>query len=318
MTFAHVFSQTMVKELFNDNEFLLNIQKQCPDLQLSSANSINWARFLPQIVFTISAYVQLIEQKTIRLGEPIDICIPTGNFGNMLGALYARRLGLPIRHLITASNENKIIADFIRTGSYDLRHRSFQKTISPSIDILISSNLERLLYLFTHGNSRMIRKLFEQLAEQRYFHIDESLLKNIQQEIQGDWANEEQCLTMIRQVYNETKQLIDPHTAVAVHVADKYTFDEHVPMLISATAHYGKFPQTIFKALNYGEQQLSNDMTSLLNNLQELDSISSMHKELMKLPNKLVRHTTMVPASKSAIVNEIEVFLNAFSRQYSS
>ncbi|CAF5156266.1 unnamed protein product, partial [Rotaria sp. Silwood1] len=147
----------------------------------------------------------------------------TGNFGNMLGAIYARQLGLPVRHLITASNENNVIADFIQTGSYDLRNRSFQKTISPSIDILISSNLERFICLLSNGNYLLIQQLFNKLSNDRYFDINSNLLKQIQSEIQGDWTNENECIEMIKKVYDKTQQLIDPHTAVAVHVAEKFS-----------------------------------------------------------------------------------------------
>ena len=303
----------MVKDLFNDQEFLSHVQQLVPGLHLSSANSINWARFLPQVVFTISSYLQLVEQHVIRVGDPIDICIPTGNFGNILGAFFARRLGLPIRQLISASNENKVIADFIRTGSYDLRQRSFQKTISPSIDILISSNLERFLYLLSAGDAELIRHLFDSLAQQRHFHVDSNLLAKVQGEIQGDWASESQCLTTIREVYDETQQLIDPHTAVAVHVANRYTRDDQVPMLISATAHYGKFPQTILQAMGVDESGSSKDMAILLKDLQGLKSTSPMHEELMKLTTKPVRHTTVVPATKAAIVRQIEQFLKNLS-----
>jgi threonine synthase len=233
----------------------------------------------------------------------------------MLGAVYARQLGLPVRHLITASNENNVIADFIRTGSYDLRHRSFQKTISPSIDILISSNLERFLYLLSNGNHSMIRQMFTALSRDRYFNIDSNLLKRIQSEIQGYWTTENECLEMMKKVYDETQQLIDPHTAVAVHVAEKHSTNDNVPMLISATAHYGKFPHTILKAIGNNEQLLSsNDISVLLKDLQSLKSTSPMHHELMKLPDKSVLHTNTVKAEKSAIIKEIKTFLKNFQK----
>ncbi|UJR26127.1 hypothetical protein I4U23_007473 [Adineta vaga] len=313
------FCQTIVKELFNDKEFLSDINQLIPGLHLSSANSINWARFLPQVVFTINSYLQLVEQNIINLGESIDVCIPTGNFGNMLGAVYARQLGLPIRNLITASNENNVIADFIRTGSYDLRHRSFKKTISPSIDILISSNLERFLYLLTDGNYQMIQELFQSLAQDRYFKVNSDLMKQIQTEIQGDWTTENECREIIREIYDETQQLIDPHTAVGVHVANKMSKTSNIPILISATAHYGKFPQAIFQAISNDKQSLScNDISTLLNDLQSLKSTTPMHHELMKLPEKSVIHIKTVEAKKSAIIKEIKTFLESFSRQHSS
>jgi len=309
------FSQTTVKELLNDKKFLADINQLVPGLHLSSANSINWARFLPQVVFTINSYLQLIEQGVINLGELVDVCIPTGNFGNMLGAVFARELGLPVRHLITASNENNVIVDFIRTGSYDLRSRSFQKTISPSIDILISSNLERFLYLLSNGNYSMIQQLFNRLSSDRYFKVDSNLLKQIQTEIQGDWTTENECVEMMRKVYYETQQLIDPHTAVGVHVAEKYSKTNDIPILISATAHYGKFPETVLKAIGNNEQSLSsNDISTLLKDLQSLKSTSPMHHELIKLPNKPAVHTKTVEAKKSAIIKEIKTFLEKFSQ----
>lgn len=308
----------MVKDLFNDERFHTDVNKTLPGLHLSSANSINWARFLPQVVFTISSYLQLIEQGVIHLGEFIDVCIPTGNFGNILGAYFARQLGLPIRHLIAASNENNIITDFIQTGSYDLRHRSFHKTISPSIDILISSNLERFLYLLSNGDSSMIRELFNQLARDRYFRVDSKFLKQIQSEFHGNWTNQSQCIETIKQVYNETQQLIDPHTAVAVHVAEKFSKQDDVPMLISATAHYGKFPQTMLQAVNNNIQvSSSNNISTLLKNMQSLKSTSPMHPELINLSKKPIIHTTTVEPKKSAIIAEIKAYLERFSQQHS-
>jgi len=237
----------------------------------------------------------------------------------MLGAVFARQLGLPVRRLITASNENNVIADFIRTGSYDLRNRSFQKTISPSIDILISSNLERFLYLLTNGNNLMIQQLFDKLASDRYFNVDSNLLKQIQLEIQGDWTTENECIETMKKIYYETQQLIDPHTAVAVHVAEKFSTNDNVPILISSTAHYGKFPQTVLKAIDNNEQSLSSDdISTLLKDLEALKSNTPMHHELMQLPNKSAVHTNTVEAKKSAIVKEIKTFLEKFSKQHMS
>jgi threonine synthase len=308
-------SQTTVKDLFNDKKFLSEINQLIPGLHLSSANSINWARFLPQVVFTIYSYIQLIEQNVIKLGDLIDVCIPTGNFGNMLGAVFARHLGLPIRRLITASNENNVIADFIRTGSYDLRSRLFQKTISPSIDILISSNLERFLYLLTNGDYVLIEQLFNQLACNRFFNVDSNLLKQIQFEIQGDWTTEKECIETMKKVYHQTQQLIDPHTAVAVHVAEKFSKNDRVPILISSTAHYGKFPQSVLKAIGKNEQSID-DISTLLKDLQALKSTTPMHHELIELPNKPIIYAKTVQAKKSAIVQEIKIFLEKFSKQH--
>ena len=308
-----------MKDLFNDQQFLSEVNQLVPGLHLSSANSINWARFLPQVVFTISSYLQLLEQNVIKLGDIVDVCIPTGNFGNMLGAVFARQLGLPVRRLITASNENNIIADFIRTGSYDLRHRAFQKTISPSIDILISSNLERFLYLLTEGDSSLIKQFFTKLAEDRCFQVDSQLLQHIQSEIQADWTIEKDCLETMKKIYNETQQLIDPHTAVAVHVAEKFAKKDKVPMLISSTAHYGKFPQSVFNAIEkHQSSSSSEDIATLLQELQSLKSTTPMHSELLQLSKKPMVHTKTVQAKKSAIIQEIKIFLEKFAQQHSS
>ena len=193
------------------------------------------------------------------------------------------------------------------------------KTISPSIDILISSNLERFLYLLTNGNHAMVRRLFDALGRDRCFTVDEKLRKQIQGEVQGDWTNEQQCLEMIKTVYDETQQLIDPHTAVAVHVADKFTGKEQIPMLISATAHYGKFPQTMLQMIgDPARSTLSNDVSVLLEDLRALQSSSPMHHGLIQLPTKVVKHTKTVQATKSAIVGEINSFLEGFSKQHAS
>lgn len=234
----------------------------------------------------------------------------------MLGAVFARQLGLPVRHLITASNENNIIADFIRTGSYDLRHRSFQKTISPSIDILISSNLERFLYLLTNGNASLIRNLFTKLSRDRHFQVDSNLLKQIQSEVQGDWTTEEHCIETMKNIYEQTQQLIDPHTAVGVHVADKHSKQDNVPMLISSTAHYGKFPRPVLKSLGNNQPSSSNDIANLLKSLQALKSTTPMHPELIQLPAKPVVHTNTVEANKSTIIKEIKKFLEKFSNKH--
>ena len=304
-----------MKDLFNDQQFLSEISQLVPGLHLSSANSINWARFLPQVVFTIASYLQLIEQKTIKLGDTVDVCIPTGNFGNMLGAVFARQLGLPVRRLITASNENNIIADFIRTGSYDLRQRAFQKTISPSIDILISSNLERFLYLLTDGDYSMVKQLFTKLAKDRFFQVDSQLLERIQSEIHADWTTEKQCLGTMKKIYHETGQLIDPHTAVAVHVAEKFNKNDKVPMLISSTAHYGKFPQPVFNAIgNHRQTSSSEEITGWLRDLQSLKSTTPMHPQLLQLSKKPLVHTSTVQAKKSAIIREIKIFLEKFAQ----
>ena len=245
-----------------------------PGLTLSSANSINWGRFLPQIVFTFNSYAQLVQKGVIRVGDEVDVCIPTGNFGNLLGAVYARRLGLPLRRLISASNTNNVLTDFIDTGTYDLRQRRFTATVSPSIDILVSSNLERFLHLLTRRDSAQIARLFGSLASDLHFTVTPDLLRAVQDEVACGWCSEAECLQTIRRVWEETSQVIDPHTAVAVHVATATQRKEAAsvlsahPVLISSTAHYGKFPSTVLHALT-GEalSSLPTDMDGLFERL---------------------------------------------------
>ncbi|CAF1366614.1 unnamed protein product [Didymodactylos carnosus] len=310
------FCQTMVKDIFNDSTLNEEFAKIVPYLHFSSANSINWARFLPQVVFTVSSYLKLVEQNIIKLGEPIDVCIPTGNFGNILGAVYARHLGLPLRRLIAASNVNNVIADFVKTGVYDLRTRQFMHTITPSIDILISSNLERFIYLITDSDYTIVKQLFEDLERNHFFKVGPELHSKIQSEISAGWTSEAECLKTIASVYKETGKFIDPHTAVAVHVASSYDDSENVPMLISSTAHYAKFPTAMLTALQEQPTQTTdmNVMFDILRSLPHHPS-SNIHPELEKLSLKTCVHTKNVAANKEAIVEEIKQFLKQFSTQ---
>ena len=252
------------------------------------------------------------------MGEEVDVCIPTGNFGNLLGAVYARRLGLPLRRLIAASNSNNVIADFVRSGTYDLRGRRFAATVSPSIDILVSSNLERFLHLLTDGDSAQIRDLFAGLAQRGQFTVSPELHRRVQAEVASGWCGEADCLATIRRVHGDTGVLIDPHTAVAVHVAAQASADASslraAPMLISSTAHFAKFPATMLHALTgRALDALPTDMDSLFRDLRNLPRVhpgSAMHPELAQLPRKAAVHTRTVAADKRAVLREIFAFFS--------
>jgi threonine synthase len=257
----------------------------------------------------------------IRVGDEVDVCIPTGNFGNLLGAVYARRLGLPLRRLISASNTNNVIADFVRSGTYDLRGRRFTATVSPSIDILVSSNLERFLHLLTDGDTDTVKRLFTSLHSNGHFTVSPQLLQRVQSEVASGWCEEQQCLSTIRRVYEETGQLIDPHTAVAVHVANTTTStsSSRVPLLISSTAHYGKFPSTMLHALT-GEpySSLPSDIGALFDRLASLKGVapvSRQHPQLTELIHKPLLHTHTVPANKDAVIREMERFFHAIAQR---
>ncbi|MBI5230539.1 MAG: threonine synthase [Coriobacteriales bacterium] len=237
--------QSAVKEAFADAEFGRELHDRFA-LRLSSANSINWGRLLPQVVYYASAYADMAGAGAVQPGLPIDVCVPTGNFGNTLGAYYAKRMGVPIGRLIVASNENNVLTDFIETGVYDIAQRGFITTPSPSMDILISSNLERFLYELT-GDAEKVREWMGSLARTGRFQVDDETLRKIHELLVGGFVSNEDSLRTIAHVWNEERYLLDPHTAVAWKVAEQARGDR--PMLVVSTAHWAKFGTDVFKAL---------------------------------------------------------------------
>jgi threonine synthase len=253
--------QKCVKDVFNDGEFGEELLRR-HGLRLSSANSINWGRLLPQIVYYVGAYVDMAERGHVAMGEPIDVCVPSGNFGNLLAAYYAKRIGTPIERLLCASNANNVLADFLSTGRYAIASRRLVKTASPAMDILVSSNLERLLYELT-GSGTQVRAWMQDLSQTGAFALDEVTFARLRRDFVGDWVDNETCLATIGQVYKEHGYLIDPHTAVAWRVADRHA--AHAPMLVVSPAHWSKFPADVFRALSGHEPG-----TPLLEEEQEL------------------------------------------------
>jgi threonine synthase len=252
--------QSAVKEAFNDEAFNAELHEQ-HGLRLSSANSINWGRLLPQIVYYVSAYADMVRSGGVRAGEPMDVCVPTGNFGNILGAYYARELGTPIGRLLCASNENKVLTDFINTGVYDISSREFVTTPSPSMDILISSNLERLL--FELADAERVRGWMGELASSRRFQVDKDTFGKMRELFSADFVTNPESLATVRRVWEEHGYLLDPHTAVAWEVAERLRADD--PVLVVSTAHWAKFGADVYRALKglpYGEP-LPEDVASL-------------------------------------------------------
>ncbi len=235
--------QNAVKSVFGNPAFNAALAER--GIRLSSANSINWGRLLPQIVYYISAYADMVTSGGVRPGEPMDVCVPTGNFGNILGAYYARHIGVPIGRLICASNENNVLADFIATGVYDISSRELVNTPSPSMDILISSNLERLLYHLA-GASR-VEDWIGRLSSERRFQVDRETFRAMRELLVGDWVSNDDALTTIRRIFRETGYLMDPHTAVAWEVAERLRGDD--PVLVVSTAHWAKFGTAVLKSL---------------------------------------------------------------------
>jgi threonine synthase len=238
--------QSCVKAVFADEDFADELRAK-HGLHLTSANSINWGRLLPQIVYYVSAYVDMVSQGYLRMGDPIDVCVPSGNFGNLLSAYYAKRLGIPVARLLCASNTNRVLADFLATGKYEISARELVKTASPSMDILVSSNLERLLYELT-GNGAQVRDWIASLSETGSFVLDEVTFARIRREFIGDWVDDETCLATIGGLYGERGYLVDPHTAVAWEVADRHAGMQ--PMLVVSPAHWSKFPADVVRGLS--------------------------------------------------------------------
>ena len=211
-------AQSAVKAIFESE---LGAELSERGILLSSANSINIGRLVPQIVYYFEAYKALRRKKVIGAGEPVDFCVPTGNFGDVLAGYYAKRMGLPVRKLIVASNENNVLTEFIRTGIYD-RRRPFHKTISPSMDILISSNLERLLYDLSGGDTAYIASLMQSLRDKGYYELKPALLEKLQETFSAGYADDAETRRTIKETYEQTGRLIDPHTAVGRSVMLKF------------------------------------------------------------------------------------------------
>ena len=236
-------AQTGVKRIFSDEALRGELAGR--GYFLSSANSINWGRLLPQIVYYVSAYCDLLNAGTIEAGTRVNFCVPTGNFGNILSGFYAKKMGVPIGRLICASNENNVLTDFIKTGTYD-RNRPFYQTASPSMDILISSNLERLLY-HVSGSSEKVAGWMQELSATGKYTVDAETLAKIQQSFAAGYADDADGAAEIKARFDGDHYLCDTHTAVAFRVAETRRTD--APMVVLSTASPFKFPRDVLTAL---------------------------------------------------------------------
>lgn len=241
-------AQTGVKALFNDKE--LAEEMAAAGLQFSSANSINIGRLVPQVVYYVYAYAKLLEEGKLTDGQRMNVVVPTGNFGNILAAYYAKQMGVPIGRLICASNENKVLYDFFANGKYD-RNREFVLTSSPSMDILISSNLERLIYRIAGEDAVRNAQLMEQLARTGSYEITEQMKEELA-DFYGNYASEEETADRIRAMYENTGYVLDTHTAVASAVYQKYVEDtkDETVTVIASTASPFKFPRNVMNAID--------------------------------------------------------------------
>lgn len=239
------FCQTSIKKLFNDERFGKKLLEKY-DTKLSAANSMNWGRFLPQIVYYFSAYADLLESNTISLGESIEVCVPSGNFGNLLAGFLARKIGLPISHFISASNHNNTLSEFINTGVYDVREKKLIPSHTPSIDILKASNIERLLYWLSKGSTQTVKGWFEDLEAKGVFQIDSETYASLKELFSAGFATEEQMHATIKKYFADDI-ILDPHTATAVYVSEQFPQKHH--RIIASTAHHDKFPQAIEQSM---------------------------------------------------------------------
>ena len=239
-------AQTGVKRVFGDKAIAAKLAER--NIRLSSANSINWGRLVPQIVYYFAAYTQLLKAGKITFGDEVDFCVPTGNFGDILAGYYAKQMGLPVGRLVCASNQNNVLTDFLSTGTYTAK-REFYKTTSPSMDILVSSNLERLLYHVT-GSDAEVAGLMKSLNETGSYTVRAETLAAIRESFDCGWSSEEQVAGEIRARYEKDGYLCDTHTAVAFHVAAQKKRDS-VPMVVLSTASPFKFPRSVLEALGH-------------------------------------------------------------------
>ena len=281
-------AQTEVKRIFSDTA--LNKQLKDDKVALSSANSINIGRLAPQVTYYFDAYAQLVRRGALSLGERVSFCVPTGNFGDVLAGYFAKRMGLPVDRLIVASNSNNVLTDFIKTGTYD-RRRPFKKTISPSMDILVSSNLERLLYYLSDGDVERIASFMRDLSEKGHYTVPSALLDRIQETFACGFATDDETRHTIQSTWRDAHVLIDPHTAVAESVLTRTSHEIHAnskACVCVSTASPFKFSSDVLSAL--GEKDFIHDSLSCMDTLAGLtDTVPPI--PLSKLRDRAIIHS---------------------------
>lgn len=260
-------AQSAVKSIFTNDEIKAQLAEK--NMMFSSANSINWGRLVPQIVYYFSTYCDLLDTGKIALGDEINVVVPTGNFGNILAAYYAKNMGLPIKKLICASNSNNVLTDFLKSGKYN-RNRDFFTTTSPSMDILISSNLERLLYHVSGDDDKLVTSLMDSLSNNGEYTVSDTLISNIQELFDAGFCNEESVDATIKEQFDKFGYLCDTHTAVAIEVYEDYvkrTGDDIVTVIDSTASPY-KFSKSVLTAVLGGNTP----------DLDEFDMVDELNK----------------------------------------
>ncbi len=280
-------AQSGVKKIFSDGEFAEELSEG--GVFLSSANSINWGRLVPQIVYYISAYCDMYKSGALKLGERMDVCVPTGNFGNIFACYIAKLMGTPIGRLVCASNRNNVLTDFLESGEYN-KNRDFHTTMSPSMDILISSNLERLLYL-TLGTEKA-REYMEALSKDGKYKLSSEEYGKIKADFSGYYTDEDECRETIKRIFDKEGRLIDTHTAVAVKASEKYeeALGSSSPMLIVSTASPYKFAGDVLLSLKGEKPEDDLSALELLKNATGEDIPSP----LAKILTKAALHTSVI------------------------
>lgn len=281
-------AQTGVKKLFGDKELAKEMDEK--GFQFSSANSINIGRLVPQIVYYVYSYATLLDQEKLSNGETMNVVVPTGNFGNILAAYYAKNMGLPIGKLICASNDNKVLFDFFQNGTYD-RNRDFILTSSPSMDILISSNLERLIYKIAGNDAVKNAELMSALTQKGAYSITDDMKKELFDFV-GGYASEDECFAMIKKLYEDCGYVIDTHTAVAAAAYEKYkaATGDTTKTVIASTASPYKFTRSVMKAIDSKYENMED--FALIDELSKISN-TEIPKAIEEIRTAPVLHDTI-------------------------
>ena len=298
-------AQTGVKKIFTDNEYKTELSEK--GFAFSSANSINWGRLVPQIVYYFSAYCDMLKNNEIALGDKINICVPTGNFGNILAAYFAKRMGLPVNKFICASNKNNILTDFLNTGVYD-RNREFYTTTSPSMDIIISSNLERLIYIASGFDDSLVNKCMNSLNTDGKYELPENVFNIIKTDFSAGYCDDDMTKKTISEIFDEYGYVCDTHTAVAVKVYNDYQAltGDNTKTVIASTANPFKFNKSVIEALDSNIVCDSYDEFELLDILSHKGNIS-IPSSLAELKDKEIRFDKVY--EKDKMIDAVNCFL---------
>lgn len=283
--------QTAVKKIFNDKK--VNEKLKEKGVVLSSANSINFGRLVPQIAYYFSSYCDLVNSNEIKLGDKVDFVVPTGNFGNILAGFYAKKMGLPINKLICASNENNVLTEFFTTGDYD-KNREFFKTMSPSMDILVSSNLERFIFELSNRDSTLTASRMQDLTKLGEYKLTKNELNLASKEFLAGFTDEEECSTEIENFFDDFGYVLDTHTAVAMNVFEKIG-DKNIPSIILSTASPYKFPQSVYKSITGKKITDPFKAAESLNR----ETAAEIPEQISKLKDKEIRFTSVCEKDKA-------------------